>query len=104
MVPPPPTTVELLDPHPTAPIAATDRHRARSAPQRRRRGTVRRIRHASVAPDPAAYHGVLPTGRWLAGDFSSFNAPVVVDSVAVRTKEVVTAVEEVITTGLTEKA
>jgi hypothetical protein len=65
VVPPPPVPVELLEllpPQPTAVRAATESTAARSAPQRRRRGNANNSTQARVAPDPAAYHGVLPDG------------------------------------------
>ena len=60
--PPPPVLLVLLAPQPTAVIAASEIRIARRAPQRRRRGTISKSTHASVAPDPAAYQGAVPEG------------------------------------------
>jgi hypothetical protein len=57
--PPPPPVVEVLVEHPIAPKAATESITASKAPHRRRRGIVSRSMQASVAPEPAAYQGVL---------------------------------------------
>lgn len=57
---PPPPVVLLLEPQPEALIAATEMSSARSAPQRRRRGTVMNRTHASAVPEPARYQGDLP--------------------------------------------
>jgi hypothetical protein len=89
---------ELLPPHPTAPIAATDKTTARRAPHRRRRGTVRRIIPANVAPEPAAYHGAPPSGL----ECGAVAAELVTK--AVTTNEVVTApLVEVMEIGVTVK-
>jgi hypothetical protein len=104
-VPPPPPLppeFEVLAPQPTAPIAATDNNTASKVPRRRRLGTAKNRRHASVAPDPAAYHGARPIGFELVGLFALSADALVVVTVAVRTNDVVALEEELITTGLTE--
>lgn len=100
----PPELLLLLDPpHPLAENAATESSTTSNAPQRRRFGSATRIRQARLAPEPAMYHGELPVGGVVEATLS---IPVVVFEVvweAVRTKLVVTAEVELITTGFTEK-
>lgn len=104
VVPPPlPGAVATFVPQPTAPIAATESSTASSVPSLRLRGTIINTRQASVAPDPAAYHGVLPSDEWLNGAAIFLRLPLVVVTLAVRTNEVVAELAELITTGLTEK-
>ena len=107
VVPPlelPPELLLLLDPpHPLAERAATERITTSSAPQRRRRGNIIRARQARLAPDPATYHGDLPS--WDATELI-LSIPVPVFALlceAVRTKLVVPAAVELMTTGFTEK-
>ena len=49
---------EEPEPHPDAVTAAMDTKTASKAAQRRRLGAMKRSVHASVAPEPAAYHGM----------------------------------------------
>ena len=102
VVPPPvpddPPLLELLPPQPTAVRVTTEKTTAISAPQRRRRGKVNNSTQARVAPDPAAYHGVLPNGvRCGALRAAEFVTK------AFMTKEVVAPAVELITTGVTVK-
>src|ERR1035437_2977741 len=52
----------LLAPHPDAPpISAIDNASTSKPPNRRLRGNMSRSSDAMVTPEPAAYHGVLPS-------------------------------------------
>ena len=93
-----PPVVEVLE-QPTAVRAATERMTASRALQRRRRGRVKRSMQASVAPEPAAYHGALPEG-WCLMTGLRFAAVVVK---AEMTNEVVTPLAELIVIGVTVK-
>jgi len=59
--------------------------------QRRRRGLMKSNRPASVAPEAAAYHGVLPEGRWCEGVSEGFARCAVAVPKAWTTKELVPA-------------
>src|ERR1700721_3538211 len=74
---------------------------ASRAPQRRRRGRVKRSMQASVAPEPAAYQGALPEGRCLMSGLGLAVATVVVK--AEMTNEGVTPLSELIVIGVTVK-
>jgi hypothetical protein len=101
---PPVLELLLLDPpHPLADRAATDSITTRSAPQRRRLGIVINNRHARLAPEPTTYQGLLPACG-VADEIFSIPVPVfALICEAVRTKLVVPAVVELMTTGFTEK-
>ena len=101
---PPVLELLLLDPpHPLADRAATDSITTRSAPQRRRLGIVTNNRHARLAPEPTTYQGLLPACG-VADEIFSIPVPVfALLCEAVRTKLVVPAVVELMTTGFTEK-
>src|SRR5258708_11025535 len=103
-VPPPvlPPVVEVFPPQPTAVRMATERTTASNPAQRRRRGIVSRSMQARVAPEPAAYQGVLPEGWcWKGVSPGWINCAVVVWE-ALTMNEVVTPVVEVTLTGVTE--
>jgi hypothetical protein len=103
----PPLEVEvvelLLEPHPLAEKAPTESSTTNNALQRRRRGNATSSRQARLAPEPATYHGAFP----VCGAVETTDSlPVPVLALlceAVRTKLVVPAALELMTTGFTEK-